>query len=130
VFTIDTSVWVNADSPAEPHQPESRALLDLLFSRRVTIVLPTLLAAELAGAISRTRGDVVLAQDMATAILGLPTRKESHTRSGRPHARRRASRGSSAEFGRNRSDAESVGGSDWPKWRTRDSRSLRFAVPS
>jgi predicted nucleic acid-binding protein len=73
VFTVDASVWVNADSPAEPHQPQSRALLDLLFARRVPILLPTLLPAELAGAISRTRGDPVIALDMATALLALPT---------------------------------------------------------
>ena len=73
MLTIDSSVWVNADSPAEPHQPESRTLLDLLFTRRIPIVVPTLLAAELAGAIARTRGDPVLAEDMATAVLALPT---------------------------------------------------------
>lgn len=62
---------VNADSPAEPHQPDSRALLDLLFAHRSAIVLPKLLPAELAGAIARTRGGSVLAEDMATALLAL-----------------------------------------------------------
>ena len=73
MFTIDASVWVNADSPAEPHQPDSRALLDLLFARGLSIVVPTLLPAELAGAIARTRGDSALAEEMATALLALPT---------------------------------------------------------
>ena len=72
MFTIDASVWVNADSPTEPHQPDSRALLDLLFARGVPIFVPTLLPAELAGAIARTRGDSALAEEMAKAILALP----------------------------------------------------------
>jgi predicted nucleic acid-binding protein len=71
VFTIDASVWVNADSPTEPHQPDSRALLDLLFARGLPIFIPTLLPAELAGAIARTRGDSALAEEMAKAILSL-----------------------------------------------------------
>jgi predicted nucleic acid-binding protein len=73
VFTVDASVWVNADSPAEPHQPHSRALIDLLFARGLPIVVPTLLPAEVAGAIARTRGDSQLAWDMAAALLVLPT---------------------------------------------------------
>jgi predicted nucleic acid-binding protein len=71
VFTIDASVWLNADSPAEPHHPESWALLDLLLARAVSIVVPTLLPAEVAGAIARTRGDPVLAEQMATTLLRL-----------------------------------------------------------
>lgn len=73
MFTIDASVWVNADSPAEPGQPDSRSLLDLLFARATPVVVPTLLLPELAAAIARTRGDSALAQDMVTAILALPT---------------------------------------------------------
>lgn len=72
MFTVDASVWVNADSPAEPGQPAGRALLDSLIASGTTIVVPTLLAVEVAGAISRTRGDSKLASEMATALLGLP----------------------------------------------------------
>lgn len=63
---------MNADSPAEPHQAESRALLDLLFARGLPIVVPILLPAELAGAIARTRGDSALAEEMARVVLALP----------------------------------------------------------
>ena len=42
MFTIDASVWVNAHSPAEPGQPESRALLDALLAGGSAIVVPTL----------------------------------------------------------------------------------------
>src|SRR5947209_20450300 len=72
MLTIDASVWVNADSPTEPGQPESRALIDLVVARGVPIIEPTLLAVELAGAIARSRGDSALAEEMATAILELP----------------------------------------------------------
>jgi predicted nucleic acid-binding protein len=72
VFTIDASVWINAESPAEPGQPESRALLDLLIARNTSIIVPSLLAAEVAGAVARTRGDSVLAEAMAMAIIRLP----------------------------------------------------------
>ena len=72
VFTIDASVWLNADSPAEPHHAESRAFLDLLFARSLSIIVPTWLAAEVAGAIARTRADPALAEQMATTLLGLP----------------------------------------------------------
>lgn len=73
MLTIDASVWVNADSPSEPGYAESRALLDLVFARRWPVIVPTLLTIEVAGTISRTRGDAVLAEDMATAMLALPT---------------------------------------------------------
>ena len=66
-------MWVNADSPAEPGHAASRALLDLLASQGTTVVVPTLLAVEFAGVIARIRGDSALAEDMARALLALPT---------------------------------------------------------
>lgn len=72
MLTIDASVWVNADSPAEKYQPASRQLLDELFRRNISIVEPMLLPIEISAAISRTRADKNLAIDMATAILNLP----------------------------------------------------------
>lgn len=73
MFTIDASVWVNADSPAEPEHFSSRALLDTLFVRGTKIVVPTLLSVEIAGVISRTRGDQDLAEQMAVALVALPS---------------------------------------------------------
>lgn len=72
LFTIDASVWVNAYSPAEPGQPESRAFLEAVFARGDAIVVPTLLVVELSGVISRTRGDAALAGQMTIALLALP----------------------------------------------------------
>jgi predicted nucleic acid-binding protein len=51
----------------------SRRLLDKLIALRAQIIVPTLLPIELAGAISRVRGDIALAADMASAMLALPT---------------------------------------------------------
>lgn len=73
VFTIDASVWVNADSPAEPGQPTSRALLDALLAAGTPVVVPTLLPVELAGTIARIRGDADLAREVAAAVAGLPS---------------------------------------------------------
>ena len=72
MFTVDASVWINAESPAEPGQPESRALLDAVFASRLRIVVPTLLPVELAGVIARTRNDPVLAGRMADALRKIP----------------------------------------------------------
>ncbi len=73
MFTIDASVWVNADSPAELQHLSSRALLDRLFASGMTIVVPTLLPVELAGVIARIREDSDLARDMTLALLALPS---------------------------------------------------------
>jgi len=72
VFAIDASVWVNAYSPAEPQQPSSLALLTALSASGTTVIVPTLLPVELAGAIARTRGDADLGQSMAAAVARLP----------------------------------------------------------
>jgi len=72
MFTVDASVWVNAESPTEPGYRDSRGLLDVLFAAGTIVVLPTLLLAELAGVISRTRGDSILARRMVAAVATLP----------------------------------------------------------
>lgn len=72
MLTVDASVWLNADSPAEPNHADSRALLDHIAAARLPVVVPTLLLAEVAGAISRTRGDAVVARDYANSLSALP----------------------------------------------------------
>src|SRR5947199_310793 len=72
MLTIDASVWLNAESPAEPHHPDSRALLDRVAAAQTTIIVPSLLLVEVAGAISRTRQDPILARDYAIALAVLP----------------------------------------------------------
>ena len=72
MFTIDTSVWVNADSPGEPGNAESRAFLDRVAAADVPVVVPTLLQVELAGVVSRNRRDPILGVDFADGVLALP----------------------------------------------------------
>lgn len=56
MLVLDASVWLNADSPAEPGYAYSRALLDALAtSTAPSIAAPLLLPVEVAGVISRTR---------------------------------------------------------------------------
>jgi predicted nucleic acid-binding protein len=72
VLTIDASVWVNADSPAEPDSASSRALLDQVHAARTPVIVPTLLRVEVAAAISRTRRDAALAREFAEKLAALP----------------------------------------------------------
>ena len=72
MYTVDASVWVNGFDQREPGHAISRQLLDLLATRRIPVVAPNLLLAEVAGAISRTRQDPAQAQAFATALGNLP----------------------------------------------------------
>ena len=72
MFTVDASVWINADSPNETGYEASRTFIDLLYANQVTIIAPTLLMVEVSGVISRTRHDEKLALDMTSALLELP----------------------------------------------------------
>jgi predicted nucleic acid-binding protein len=72
MFTIDASVWLNADSPNEPNYAASRALLDRIAAMNVAVFMPTLALVEVAGAISHTQGDAATALEYAESMLGLP----------------------------------------------------------
>jgi len=72
MLTIDASVWVNADSPTEPESASSRAFLDQVAAARTTIVVPTLLRVEVAGAISRVRKDPALAREYSDRLAAVP----------------------------------------------------------
>jgi predicted nucleic acid-binding protein len=72
MLTIDASVWLNADSPIEAGHPESRALMDWVAKYQIPVFVPTLLRIEVAGAISRTRGDAALARDYSAQLALLP----------------------------------------------------------
>jgi predicted nucleic acid-binding protein len=72
MLTIDASVWVNADSPAEPQCQSSRAFLEQVAAIRIPIFVPTLLRVEVAAAISRTRNDPALAREFSEKLYALP----------------------------------------------------------
>lgn len=72
MLTIDASVWLNANEPAEPNHAASRALLDHVLATHTPVTVPTLLLAEAAGTLGRKRGDSILAKDYATKLRSLP----------------------------------------------------------
>jgi predicted nucleic acid-binding protein len=72
MYTVDTSVWVNGSDTLEAGHEISRACLQLLAQRGDHLVLPTLVLAEIAGALSRTRLDATLADTFAAQVAALP----------------------------------------------------------
>lgn len=72
MYTIDTSVWVNSFDQREPGHAISRQVLTLLSAQTLPIIVPTLVLAEVAGAISRTQGNPGQAQAFALALGNLP----------------------------------------------------------
>jgi predicted nucleic acid-binding protein len=68
MFTIDTSVWINADSPAETNHASSRAFVDRIYSEKISVIVPTLLRVEIAGTIARMTDDTVRAKAFADAL--------------------------------------------------------------
>lgn len=57
MYTIDTSVWVNATEPTEPDHTQSRALLRLLHLRALVVIVPNLVLVEASGTVSRLRNN-------------------------------------------------------------------------
>jgi predicted nucleic acid-binding protein len=72
MYTIDASVWVNSFDHQEPGHETSRQFLAFLGQETVLIAAPTLVLAEVAGAISRTRKDWEQASTFALALSNLP----------------------------------------------------------
>lgn len=72
MYTVDASVWVNAFDQREVGYADSRQFLQLLHTRQIQIAVPTLLLVEVAGTISRTRGDAGQAIAFAKALITLP----------------------------------------------------------
>ncbi len=72
MYTIDASVWVNGFDQREPGHEISRKVLGLLHARGASIILPNLVLVEVAGAISRTRGNHAQAEAFAASLSRLP----------------------------------------------------------
>jgi predicted nucleic acid-binding protein len=72
MYTVDASVWVNAFDQREPGHLISRQFLEVVRSRALPIIVPNVVLAEVAGAISRTRHEPEQAQAFATALSQLP----------------------------------------------------------
>jgi predicted nucleic acid-binding protein len=72
MYTVDASVWVNGFDQREAGHATSRQLLEVLRTRELPIIVPNLVLAEVAGAISQTRNDPVRAEAFATTLGQLP----------------------------------------------------------
>jgi hypothetical protein len=72
MYTVDASVWVNGFDQREAGHTTSRQLLAVLRARALPIIVPNLVLAEVAGAISRTRNDPVQVEAFATTLGRLP----------------------------------------------------------
>ena len=72
MYTVDASVWVNGFDQREAGHEMSRQLLELLRTQALPLIEPTLVLAEVAGAISRIRQDPNPAQAFATTLGHLP----------------------------------------------------------
>ncbi|GAB4433061.1 MAG: hypothetical protein OHK0015_21410 [Chloroflexi bacterium OHK40] len=70
MYTIDTSVFINAVEPHEQDHAASRQLLGLLRARQISVIVPTLVTVEVAGAVSRLR-DNARAQRLTEILLRL-----------------------------------------------------------
>lgn len=71
-YTVDASVFVNAFNQHERGHAQSFEFLTETQERGDPIIVPTLLAAEIASAIARTVSDAIGAMDYASTILTLP----------------------------------------------------------
>ncbi len=72
MYTVDASMWVNSFDQREPGHEISRRVLERLRDQTVSVILPHLVLAEVAGAVSRTRNNPAQALAFATAIGHLP----------------------------------------------------------
>lgn len=72
MYTVDASVWVNSFDQREPGHEISRRILERLRDQAVSVVMPYLVLAEVAGAVSRTRNNPTQALAFVTAIGKLP----------------------------------------------------------
>jgi predicted nucleic acid-binding protein len=69
---VDASVWVSRFVPVDANHAASRAWFGAHLSAGGILVAPTLLLAEVAGAISRRTGDAVLGRAAGERIVALP----------------------------------------------------------
>ena len=72
MYTVDASVWINAFDQRENGHVDSREFLQLIKIHGLEVAVPTLMLVEVAGTISRTRGDINQAIAFAEALAVLP----------------------------------------------------------
>ena len=71
-YTIDASVFVNAFNPHEDGHARSLELLAAIREAGDAVLVPSLMVAEVASAVSRASGDAAAALEYALAAAALP----------------------------------------------------------
>lgn len=72
MYVVDASVWVNSFDQKEAGHEISHRFLTLLAEQQMAVAVPTLVLAEVAAAISRSRQEPAKARAFAEAISRLP----------------------------------------------------------
>jgi predicted nucleic acid-binding protein len=72
MFTVDTSVHVNALNPSEEGSGDSQAFLEQVHKRPWPVFSPTLLLVEIATAVARAKDDAGQGIAVGQAVRGLP----------------------------------------------------------
>lgn len=72
LYTVDSSVFLNAFNWREPGHEHSRNFLDQIRREAAPIIEPALVAPEVAAAVARRRDDTALAREFAAAVSKLP----------------------------------------------------------
>ena len=78
MYTIDASVWINGFDQRELGYDYSKQLLESIRNKGNTIIIPNIVLAEVAGAISRTRKNPKQAIIFTQAMSKLPNVKLIH----------------------------------------------------
>lgn len=72
MYTIDASIYARDVDPTDPDAIVCHTLIERLQQGDVRVIVPTLLLAELAASISRTRRDPIRARIVVDALQVLP----------------------------------------------------------
>lgn len=72
MYTLDASVFTRTVDPTEPEHDTCAALFQHLHAEALPIVVPSLLLAEAAGAVSRARRDPIRARVFVATLRALP----------------------------------------------------------
>lgn len=71
-MVVDASVWVSILTPSDAHHLASQQWLAAHLAAGGQVVAPTLLLAEVAGAVARRSGDATLGQQVLNLVLRQP----------------------------------------------------------
>ncbi|PDV98019.1 type II toxin-antitoxin system VapC family toxin [Candidatus Viridilinea mediisalina] len=72
MYTIDANIFIRDLDNREPNHNECHALLIHLITHQISIIVPTLVLAEISGTVSRTRRNAIAGRLAAEALHDIP----------------------------------------------------------